>query len=641
MARGFFAGRAVLDLCGVFGVLVVLLVAIAVASALRRRDTFVAKVDTVDLTGAGARNVCLLSATQVDDTCDGDFNVKDKLFFGDPTMNAALPDNYYISKVVDGQDPSLRLSITDAAGSFRVLGQGRGVAHKFDAGGRAAHASTLNVGTDSTAAAGGTLNLWTAGGLHSFFGGGGDYDNMISDDTLVSGQLDTSGQLDVNGSLVTKNQLCVGNRCINETELSTLVDVSTTFASDVKTKTTDIGKQGDDIKVIWDKVYGPGGLMAKYEGLKTDFADFKQTIGTAQTAQDLDIQTRLGLLSSQWDAEMRAVDDNIEQASAREKSLAQGQALALSAARALQDTAQAKVDAAAKAVADAKKEAKRVADAAAKVIADAAAKVVADAAAKVVADAEAKRVADAAAKVVADAETARVQAAADAQVETARVQAAADAQAADAAAASHVTRRMNIVSQLRNNYCVDVKNGTKESGGWGGPGVLLMQDCAANASQEWTYDSSRRLVNTNSGMCMNVYGAWTANGTAVVQFPCGSAANELWTMKGDGTLRPDHAPNSCLDVDRLNTANGTKVQLWQCNGGVNQKFSEPPSSDMQWVVGNNGAVSCDMYCRGTAYKPWNGELPMSWNGAKGVGGFVGGRCLCKKTGAGWERGIGW
>ena len=36
----------------------------------------------------------------------------------------------------------------------------------------------------------------------------------------------------------------------------------------------------------------------------------------------------------------------------------------------------------------------------------------------------------------------------------------------------------------------------------------------------------------------------------------------------------------------------------------------------------------------------NSELPREWNGAKSVG-QSGNHCLCKSTGSGWERGIGW
>jgi len=58
----------------------------------------------------------------------------------------------------------------------------------------------------------------------------------------------------------------------------------------------------------------------------------------------------------------------------------------------------------------------------------------------------------------------------------------------------------------------------------------------------------------------------------------------------------------------------------------------------QRIYGNNGSVSCDTYCGGVGGGPWNGELPRSWNGARAVGGFITGStdCICQPTGTGWR-----
>lgn len=69
----------------------------------------------------------------------------------------------------------------------------------------------------------------------------------------------------------------------------------------------------------------------------------------------------------------------------------------------------------------------------------------------------------------------------------------------------------------------------------------------------------------------------------------------------------------------------------------------------QNVYGNNGTVTCEQYCKGPGGgKPWNGELPQDWNGAKCVGtpnnpglgcnsGFRGQLvCRCQRTETGWR-----
>ncbi len=42
----------------------------------------------------------------------------------------------------------------------------------------------------------------------------------------------------------------------------------------------------------------------------------------------------------------------------------------------------------------------------------------------------------------------------------------------------------------------------------------------------------------------------------------------------------------------------------------------PAVDDERMVVGNNGTVSCDMYCNGLGGLSWNGELPADWKGAQ-------------------------
>ena len=56
------------------------------------------------------------------------------------------------------------------------------------------------------------------------------------------------------------------------------------------------------------------------------------------------------------------------------------------------------------------------------------------------------------------------------------------------------------------------------------------------------------------------------------------------------------------------------------------------------VVGDNGSVSCNTYCGGTGGKPWNNELPASWNGAISAARSTNNTtdCWCSPTGTGWN-----
>ncbi|WP_449340652.1 ricin-type beta-trefoil lectin domain protein [Streptomyces canarius] len=53
---------------------------------------------------------------------------------------------------------------------------------------------------------------------------------------------------------------------------------------------------------------------------------------------------------------------------------------------------------------------------------------------------------------------------------------------------------------------------------------------------------------------------------------CNGQSNEQWNVNADGTVTSAQS-GLCLDVTGAATANGTPVQLWSCNGQSNQKWS--------------------------------------------------------------------
>ena len=229
-----------IDIGVIFGILVVLLAAIAFTSTLRnagRRDEF--SMDAQVLTDSGLKNVCGVAAGQVDATCGGDANVQKRLFFRDPDMDPSPnwghnnSDPYFLGKVVAGPNQSsLRMTINDDADeSFQIWGNACGtaagcggegaLAHKFRADGAAAVAGSLVVGSpDGLTSAdrgwsSGTLNVYNrhADNWTQFPGAGGK--NYIRNATQVDGPLAVGGALNINGG----NQLCVGGVCTSSDTL--------------------------------------------------------------------------------------------------------------------------------------------------------------------------------------------------------------------------------------------------------------------------------------------------------------------------------------------------------------------------------------------------------------------------------------
>jgi hypothetical protein len=57
----------------------------------------------------------------------------------------------------------------------------------------------------------------------------------------------------------------------------------------------------------------------------------------------------------------------------------------------------------------------------------------------------------------------------------------------------------------------------------------------------------------------------------VIIWACTGGVNQQWTVGANGTITGVQS-GLCLDVSGAGTANGTKVQLWTCTGGGNQQW---------------------------------------------------------------------
>ncbi|MER6473262.1 lectin [Streptomyces collinus] len=116
-----------------------------------------------------------------------------------------------------------------------------------------------------------------------------------------------------------------------------------------------------------------------------------------------------------------------------------------------------------------------------------------------------------------------------------------------------------------------------------------------------------------AGKCLDVAGAYSADGTPVQLYDCNGTAAQQWTAGGDGTLR---ALGKCLDVTGNSTADGAKAQLWTCTGGANQKWTvtsahdivNPQADKCLDVTDNNSANGTRVQiwsCGGGANQKWN------------------------------------
>ncbi|UKZ02571.1 ricin-type beta-trefoil lectin domain protein (plasmid) [Streptomyces viridifaciens] len=126
-------------------------------------------------------------------------------------------------------------------------------------------------------------------------------------------------------------------------------------------------------------------------------------------------------------------------------------------------------------------------------------------------------------------------------------------------------------------------------------------------------DNSPIAYTAQTGKCVDIAGASTANGTAVQLYDCNSSNAQKWTFKPDGSLR---ALGSCLDATGRGTANGTPLQIWECGNAAPQQTFVPradgslynPASgrciDLPGGTATNGARLQLWDCNGTPAQKW-------------------------------------
>jgi Ricin-type beta-trefoil lectin domain/Pretoxin HINT domain len=94
----------------------------------------------------------------------------------------------------------------------------------------------------------------------------------------------------------------------------------------------------------------------------------------------------------------------------------------------------------------------------------------------------------------------------------------------------------------------------------------------------WTLSTDGTLM--AGGMCLGLNGGETAtaNGTKAVMAKCASTYDQQWVVGWDTSNRPRLLnPNSgrCLDIPNANTTNGTQLQIYTCNNGSAQVWNVP------------------------------------------------------------------
>jgi predicted outer membrane repeat protein len=118
----------------------------------------------------------------------------------------------------------------------------------------------------------------------------------------------------------------------------------------------------------------------------------------------------------------------------------------------------------------------------------------------------------------------------------------------------------------QSGRCLDVPSAATANGT-----QLQLSDCTGQPNQSWTYTRSKEL-RVYGNKCLDALGRGTTNGTAVVIWDCNGQTDQQWTVNAGGTITGVES-GLCLDATGAATGNGTKIIIWVCHGGANQQWS--------------------------------------------------------------------
>jgi alpha-galactosidase len=112
--------------------------------------------------------------------------------------------------------------------------------------------------------------------------------------------------------------------------------------------------------------------------------------------------------------------------------------------------------------------------------------------------------------------------------------------------------------------CLDVPNSNTANGT-----QLIIWDCNGAANQRWTRSGQTLQA---LGKCLDAPLNAAPNAKAQL-WDCHGGTNQQWNLNADGTIS-NRQSGLCLDVSQAATANETPVILWTCTGAANQRWTQ-------------------------------------------------------------------
>ena len=152
------------------------------------------------------------------------------------------------------------------------------------------------------------------------------------------------------------------------------------------------------------------------------------------------------------------------------------------------------------------------------------------------------------------------------------------------------------------------------NGGLGGQPIRLNW-CGSSNEQRWAFEpSTGRIINAQSGLCLQTRLYFPANGTKLMAATCDSSSPiQRWEHTINGTFR-QKSSGKCIDLEVTSAGwwdVGSLAQVWICNTGGGQKW-RPWNSALKSAASGRcldvNASNADQVqiwdCQGSANQAW-------------------------------------
>ncbi|MCC3652905.1 family 16 glycosylhydrolase [Streptomyces sp. S07_1.15] len=113
--------------------------------------------------------------------------------------------------------------------------------------------------------------------------------------------------------------------------------------------------------------------------------------------------------------------------------------------------------------------------------------------------------------------------------------------------------------------CADVAGASSADGT-----PIQLHNCTGHDAQKWTAGSDGTV--RALGKCLDVKGGSHDDGAAVQLYTCNGTAAQQWTHTAARDL-VNTGSGKCLDAKDNSSADGTRLQIWTCTGAANQKWT--------------------------------------------------------------------